>query len=167
MFLCAIVCALGIVVGVALYCAFKYGWWYYNRYCFADLLFGGGFKPFLVFAAHYAIMFLLFSLCNMFKRTRWLSYLFTFVYCLYCGANTAALIEYAPLWGILYIILIAVEETFILSVSCFMCCCEEPMRRSFIESVRDLKLVVFVLITGFIYKIISFFVILKLLTALI
>ncbi len=165
--ICSIIAVAGVAVGVAFFCAFNYGWWYWNRCNFAQKIFEGGFGVLIIFLISYILIFICIALCNMLACTKYLSCFVIFISALYCGANTAALIVCSTVWGVLFAVLISLAEVLILAVTCFLSCCEISMKRSFCESLRDFKSVAFVLTVGFIYKIFAFFVVLKILTAVI
>lgn len=164
---CVAVSLIGFGLGIALFYASKYGWWYYNRCSFASKLIDAGFSVFLWCVASCAIVYLLLVLCNMLRATHYLAYLVNLLACFYCGATTAAVFVYSVMWGILYVLFVTIEWLIIMCFACFVCVCEKPYCRRFCESVRDLKQTAFVLAIGLIYKIVALFIILKLLTMLI
>lgn len=164
---CSIVCLLGAACGIALFYAFQYGWWYFNRCDFANKLMEGGFTILLVFIGTTALSYLCIILCNILKETCRLSCVVLFVSSLYLGATAVALITMSIMWGVLYIIFIAIEDFAINCFTCFVCCNEKPICRRFPEAVCDLKQAALVMAVGLIYKIIAYFVILKILTAVI
>ncbi len=165
--MCAVFCVAGIACGIAFFYAFQYGWWYFNRCEFANKLMAGGFSAFLLFLLSYLVLYLILILCNMLKETYWLCCVATFIACLYVGATVVALFTVSVIWGVLFVILIALEDIAVYCMSCFVCLCEKPICRKFDEAVRDFHQVGILLALGFIYKIVAFFVIMKILTAVI
>lgn len=165
--ICTLTAIAGIVVGVVLFKVFSYGWWYYNRCDYAVRLFNGGFSLFFSFLLWTAVFYLCLVSCNLIPQTRFLTYVALFIACLYCGANTAATIECWSVWGILFAVLVTLFEVIGYYLACLVVCCEPSACRSFRESVCDTKQSLAILCTAFIVKIICFFVILGILTAVI
>lgn len=165
--LCAVVSLVGFALGIALFYISNYGWWYYNRCNFASKILEAGFTIFLSYLISCVVIYLLFVLCNMSRFTHYLAYLINLLVCLYCGATMAAVFVYSVMWGVLYLLFVTIEWLVIMCFACFVCVCEKPYCRRFCESVNDLSLLAYVLVVGFVYKIVAMFVILKLLTALI
>lgn len=164
---CGIICLLGIVLGAVLFNISQYNWWYSNRCSFAEQLVNGGFGVLLSFAISSAILFLLLTLCSMSFGTHFLVYFVLATFSFYCGANSAAIIICYGVFGIIYVLLVATIEIIGLFVVCFLCICEKSCRRTFCEAFRDLKPCLFVILITLLAKIISFFVILRLITAFI
>lgn len=165
--LCVIICLLGAACGIAFVCAFQYGWWYYNRCDFACKLMQGGFTIFVIFLIGTALLYVTLILCNMLKETCRLSCIPVFAACLYLGATTAALFTMSVMWGVLFIVFVVLEDLAINCFACFVCFNEKPICRRFTEAVCDLKQLALVLAVGLIYKIFAYFVIIKILTAII
>lgn len=164
---CAFVAATGITVGIVLFNVFSFGWWYFNRIEYAKKLFDGGFSLFLSMLLWTAVFYVVLIICNMFRATRFLTYAVLFISCLYCGANSAAVVVCWSVWGILFILLVIVAEVLGYFLACFAVFCQYPECRSFSQTFCDLRPCLFVLIASFIVRIIGFFVILRLLTAVI
>ena len=164
---CALIAAAGIALGVALFKAFAYSWWYFNRSAFAETLFTGGFSLFFFFLIGSFAYFFCIVLCNLMPQTRFLNYFLLFVAGFYCGANTAATIECWSVWGVFYTILVALPEIVTYMLATFLASCEYPTCRRFRESWRDFLPCLMILAIGFVVKILTFFVILKIITAVI
>lgn len=165
--LCVALSVIGFALGIALFCASNYGWWYYNRCDFAAKIITTSFSVVVSFVLGCVLLYLLLILCNMSRPTRYFVYVVNVISCIYCGATTAAVFVYSVVWGILYAVLVSAEWLVTVCFACFVCVCEKPYCRRFCESARDLKQLAVVLFLGLLYKIIALFVILKLLTALI
>ena len=165
--ICLLASLAGIGVGIGFFYAFQCGWWYFNRISFADKLIQGGFGVFLLFLFTTALIYLGLVLCSLFKGTHYLSLFTVFVASFYCGATIVALFTLSVMWGVLYIAFIALENIIIWSAACFACLCEKAICRTFRESVCDCKTSATILIIGLIYKILAFFVVIKLLTSVI
>ena len=165
--LTALVCGAGIAVGVTFFYVFKYGWWFENRIEYAEKLFNGGFSLFFSFLLWSAIFFLGILLCNLLPSTRFLTYVLLFVACLYCGANTAAAIYCWSVWGVLFIIFATLWEVLGYYLACISACSEPACCRKFTEAFDDFKQCLGILCVAFFVKIIGFFVILKIITAVI
>ena len=164
---CAAIAIVGVIVGVALFKAFSYSWWFYNRCAFAEKLFAGGFSLFFFFLIGSLAYFFCLVFCNLIPQTRFLVYVLLFVAGFYCGANTAATIECWSVWGVFYAILITVPELIAYTLATFLASCEYPSCRRFREAMRDFRQCMFILAVGFVVKIIAFFIILKIITAVI
>ena len=166
---CCIVSLVGFALGVALFCVSysRFGWWYYNRCNFASKLATAGFSVLISYVLTTTLVYILFVLSAMLRQTHYLCILINLVVCFYCGATLAATFVYSALWGVLYAVFVAIPWLIIMCFSCFICLCEPPVCRNFIESNRDLKPLAFVLTLGLIYKIFALFVILKVITVLI
>ena len=164
---CVAVAVLGVTVGVILFKTFSYSWWYCNRCAFAETLFAGGFSLFFYFLVGSLAYFLCIVLCNLVPQTRFLNYLLLFVAGFYCGANTAACIECWSVWGVFFAILVALPEIVAYTLASFLAACEYPACRRFKESWCDFQPCLLVLAVGLAIRIITFFVILKILTAVI
>lgn len=163
----ALVCVIGIVVGAVLFNVFKYGWWFDNRVNYAEKLFQGSFALMFSFLLGTAIFYLCMLLCNMVPATRFCNYILLFVACLYCGANTAAAIYCWSVWGILFAIFATLWEVLGYYLACVTACAEPASCRKLNEAYCDFKPVLMVLIAAFVVKIIGFFIILKIITAII
>lgn len=164
---CVAVSLIGFVLGIALFYASNYGWWYHNRCTYASKILEAGFSVFVSYIVSCAIIYLLLVLCNMSRVTHYLAYLINMLACFYCGATVAAIFAYSIMCGVLYLLFIAVEWVAVMCFACFVCLCEPAICRRFCESVRDMNQLTYVLVIGLIYKIIALFVILKVLTMLI
>lgn len=165
--LCIAISLIGFALGITVFCLSQYGWWYYNRCVFASKLMDAGFNVFISCLTVTALIYLLYLLCNMTRFTHYLVYIINLGACFYCGATVAALFVYSVSWAIMYVLFVAIEWLAVMCFACFVCVCEKPYCRTFCESARDSKQLLFVLIVGLIYKIIALFIILRLLTALI
>ena len=165
--LCAVIAVAGVTVGVALLRVFQYSWWYFNRCAFAETLFAGGFSLFFFFLLGSLVYFLCIILCNLIPHTRFLNYMLLFVAGFYCGANTAATIECWSVWGVFYAILVALPEIVGYFLASFFASCEYPTCRRFREAFSDFKHCLLILTVCFVIKIITFFVILRIITAVI
>ena len=165
--LCAVIAVVGIVIGVVFCKTFQYSWWHYNRLAFAETLFNGGFSVFFFFVSCALAYFVCIVLSNMILETRFLSYVLLFVAGFYCGANTLACIEAWSVWGVLFAVLVALPEILACIAASFLALCEYPAYRRFRESWCDFRPCLLVLAIGVLIRIIAFFVILKLLTAVI
>ena len=165
--LCVLIAVVGVVVGIVLCKAFEYSWWHYNRLAFAETLFAGGFSVFFLFFICALAYYICIVLSNMFIATRFLSYVLIFVSGFYCGANTFACIEAWSVWGVLFTVLVALPEILACTTASFLAVCEYPACRRFKESWCDFRPSLLVLAIGLFVRLITFFVILKLLTAVI
>ena len=165
--LCVAIAVAGVSLGVALFNAFSCSWWYYNRCAFAEKLFEGGFSLFFFFAIGSLVYFLCIVLCNLIPQTRFLNYLLLFAAGFYCGANTMATIACWSVWGVFYAILVALPEIITYALASFLASCEYPSCRRFRESVSDFRCCLLVLTVGFVVKIFCYFVILRIITAVI
>ena len=165
--LCVAIAVSGVAVGVALFKAFNFTWWYYNRCAFAEKLFEGGFSVFFFFLFGSLAYFLCIVLCNLIPQTRFLNYFLLFLAGFYCGANTAAAIECWSVWGVLFAILVAAPELIAYTLASFFAACEYPSCRRFKEALCDFRHCIYILVIGFLVKILMFFVILKIITAVI
>ena len=165
--LCVVIATLGVAVGVALFKAFAFSWWYYNRCAFADKLFMGGFSIFVLFVIGSLVYYLVIVSCNLIPQTRFLNFVLLFVAGFYCGANTAATIECWSVWGVLYAILVALPELITYILASFLASCEYPACRTFRESLCDFRHCLLILGIGLAIKTLTFFVILQIITAVI
>ena len=165
--MCAAIATAGVALGVALFKAFNYSWWHYNRCAFAETLFDGGFSIFFFFVIGSLLYYFCVVLCNLIPQTRFLNFILLFVAGFYTGANTAAAIECWSVWGVLYAILVALPEIVTYMLASFLACCEYPACRRFRESLVDFRVCLLILGVGLIVKILTFFVILKIITAVI
>ena len=165
--LTALVCIAGIAVGAVLFNVFKYGWWFANRVNYAEKLFQGNFALFFSFLLWTAAFYVCMLLCNLVPATRFLNYVLLFVACLYCGANTAAVIYCWTVWGVLFAIFATLWEVIGYFLACITTCSEPSSCRKLNEAFCDFKSTLVVLCVAFIVKIIGFFVILKIITAII
>ena len=157
----------GIVVGVVLFNVGEYGWWYANRISYADRLFNGGFSLFFFFLLWTVIFYLCLVFCNIHPATKFLNCVILFVACLYAGANTAAAIICWSVWGVLFCILVTLEEVIAYFIVCFVAFCEPSPCRTIRETFCDLRQCLAIIAFAFVVKIIGFFVILRLITAVI
>ena len=162
--LCSVV---GVVIGVVLFNVSKDGWWYCNRVDYAERLFNGGFSLFLFFLLWTSVFYLCLLFCNIIPATKFLNCVLQIVVCLYVGANTAATIVCFSVWGVLFCIFVSVEEVVFYYVACLIAFCEPSPCRTFRETFCDLRQCAAILTAAFIVKIVGFFVILRLLTAII
>ena len=158
---------IGVVVGVALFKAFSYTWWYFNRLSFAETLFAGGFSLFFFFLIGSLAYFLCIVACNLIPQTRFLVWVLLFIAGFYCGANTAAAIECWSIWGVFYAILVTLPEIVAYVLACFLAICEYPTCRRFREAFCDFRQCLVVLAVGCAVRVLTFFVILKIITAII
>ena len=157
----------GVAVGVALFVAFRYSWWYFNRCAFAEKLFVGGFSIFLLFVISAMLYYACIVLCNLIPQTRFINFVILFFAGFYCGANTAAVVESFTVWGVIYAILVALIELIGCSLASFLASCEPAACRRLKESWCDFRASLQALVVCLITKIFTFFIILKLLTAVI
>lgn len=164
---CALVATAGLVLGIVFVNAFRYTWWFENRCNYAYSLFEGGFGLFFAFLFWTAVFYLCIAFCNMFPRTKYLACAALFVACLYCGANTAAAVICWSVWGILFACLVSLAEVLGYMVAALLVCCEPSACRTFKEACCDSKQSFKVLLAAFSVKIVSFFIILRILTAVI
>ena len=164
---CAAVTLIGFILGIVFFCISNYGWWYYNRCSYASKLPEAGFGVFMSYLFACVVLYLLYALCNMTRVTHYLTFFVNLVACIYCGATTAAVFVYSTVWGIMYVITLVLIWLTTMCFAYFCCMIEPPVCRSFTESICDSKELQFVLFVGFVCKIISMFVILKILTMLI
>ena len=165
--LSAAIAVVSVVVGVTLFKVFSFSWWYYNRCAFAETLFGGGFSLFFFFLVAALAYFLCTLLCNLIPQTQFLNFLLLFVAGFYCGANTAAAVECFSVWGVLFAVLVALPELLAYALATFLASCEYPTCRKLREAFCDFRPSLVILAVGFLAKIIGFFVILRLITAVI
>lgn len=165
--LCSLIAVAGLAVGMALFKAFSLSWWYFNRCAFAETLFEGRFSVFFFFLIGSLAYFLCIVLCNLIPQTRFLNFLLLFVGGFYCGANTAAAIECWSVWGVFFLILVTLPELAAYMLASFLAWREYPTCRRFREAYSDFKQCLIILAIGFAVKIFTFFVILRLLTAVI
>ena len=165
--ICALVAVVGTVVGVALFKAFEYSWWYLNRCDYATKLFEGGFGLFFSFLIWSAAFYILLLCCNLVPQTKYLAMVLLFVACFYCGANTAATVTYWSVWGILFAILVTLVEIIGYMFSVLCSCCMPSACRTIRESFCDTKRSFHIIIAAFLLKTVMFFVILRLLTSVI
>ena len=164
---CVAVATVGVTVGVVLFNTFNYSWWYYNRCAFAETLFAGGFSLFFFFLAASLAYYACIVLSNLIPQTRFLNYALLFVAGFYCGANTAACVVCWSVWGVFFAILVALPEIVTYTLATFLTACQYPACRRLKESWCDFQQSLLMLAIGFVVRIITFFVILKLLTAVI
>ena len=165
--MCALIATAGVIVGVTLFKVYDYTWWYFNRCAFAERLFNGGFSLFFFFLIGSGAYFLCIVLVNLIPQTRFLNYFLLFLAGFYCGANTAAAIVCWSVWGVLFAILVALPEIVTYALASFLASCEYPVCRRFGESWRDFRHCLVILAVGFLVKTVDFFVILKIITAVI
>ena len=165
--ICALSAIAGIVVGVVLFNVSKDGWWYDNRIAYAEKLFNGGFSLFLFFLLWYVILYLCLIFSNISPVTKFLNCVLLFVCCFYCGANTAATIVCWSVWGVLFCIFVTVPEVIGYYLVCCVAFCEPTSCRTLRETFCDFRLCIIILTAAFIVKIVGFFVILRIITAVI
>lgn len=165
--ICALCAVVGIVIGVVLFNIGKYGWWYENRVTYAEKLFNGGFSLFFLFLLGTVLFYICLVLCNVYPQTKFLNCILLTVSCLYVGANTVATITCWSVWGVLFCIFVSVEEVIFYFLTCLVCFCEPESCRSIRETFCDLRQCLAILAVAFVFKIIGFFVILRLITAVI
>ena len=165
--LTALVCVAGIALGAVLFNVFKYGWWFDNRVSYAEKLFQGSFSLFFSFLLWTAAFYFCMLLSNLIPATRFLNYFLLFVACFYCGANTAAAIYCWTVWGVLFAIFATLWEVIGYYLACIATCTEPTGCSKLNEAFCDFKPTLAVLIVAFLIKIIGFFVILKIITAII
>lgn len=165
--LCAVIAIAGVGVGVAFCKAFQYSWWHYNRLAFSETLFIGGFSLFFFFLITALAYYVCIVLCNMLPQTRFLVFVLLFVAGFYCGANAMACIESWSVWGVFFALLVTLPEILACTTASFLAYCEYPAYRRFKESWCDFRPCLVVLAMGLVVRIITFYVILKILTAVI
>ncbi len=164
---CTAVAVAGVVLGVILVNVFEYSWWYENRCNYAYRLFEGGLGLFFSFLLWTSVYYVCIAFCQTLPQIKYLSCLALFVACFYCGATAAAVIVCISVWGILFALLVSVAEVAGLLLACITACGTVCCRRTFREAICDTKLSFALLAVAFAVKIIAFFVILRLLTAVI
>ena len=157
----------GIVVGVVLFNVSKYGWWYGNRIAYAERLFNGGFSLFFFFLLWSVVLYFILIFSNIHPSTNWLNCVILFVCCFYAGANTTATITCFSVWGVLFCIFVTLPEIIGYYIVCFVAFCEPSSCRTFRETMCDYRQCAIILAFAFVVKIIGFFVILRIITAVI
>ena len=165
--ICVLSCLLGFALGIALFYAFRYGWWYFNRTAFADKIIQAGFDVVIYFAVTSLFAYFGFALCGLTKGTHYIRLAVSCVICFYCGACVVALFTISVMWGILYLLFIALADLAFCAVACFCCICEKAVCRTFRESLCDQTQTAAIIITWTVYKLLAFFVVIKILTCLI
>ena len=165
--LCALCSIAGIVTGIVLFNIGKDGWWYENRVAYANRLFNGGFSLFFFFLLWTLVFYFCLIFSNIYPATRFINCIILFVACLYCGANTAAVIVCWSVWGILFCIIVTVAEVISYFLACLVAFCEPSSCRTLRETFCDLRPCAKILTVAFIVKFIGFFIILRLITAII
>ena len=165
--LCALCSIAGIIVGVVLFNVSKDGWWYENRIAYAERLFCGGFSLFFLFLLWTVILYFCLIFSNIHPATKFLNCVILFVCCLYCGANTAAAIVCWSVWGVLFCILVTVAEVISYYIVCFVALCEPSSCRTLRETFCDFRQCATILAVAFVVKIVGFFIILRIITAVI
>ena len=165
--ICALSAIAGIVVGVVLFNVGKNGWWYDNRIAYAYRLFNGGFSLFFFFLLWIVVIYLCLIFININPATKFLNCVILFVTCLYLGANTAAAIICWSVWGVLFCIFVTVAEVISYYLACLVALCEPSSCRTLRETFCDFKHCATILTVAFTVKIVGFFVILRLITAVI
>ena len=164
---CALVAIVGVIIGGIFVKVFQYTWWYNNRCDYAYKLFEGGFGLFFSFLIWTAVFYGCLLCCNLMPSLKYLSLAVLFFACFYCGANTAAAIICWSVWGVLFTVLVTLVEVVGYFLACLVNCCEISACRSIREAFCDTKPALKILIAAFVAKIIVFFIILQLLTAII
>ena len=167
MLLCGIISLVGVVLGFVLLHVFSYTWWYSNRCTYAEKIYGGGFSLVFDFLLGYAIFYLATVICNLSPKARFLVFVVLLVGCLYCGANAAAVISIWTVWGVMYAAFAMAVQLAGFCLCSFAICCMPSACQSFGEIIRDTKSALLIIVASFIVKILGFFVILKILTAVI
>lgn len=165
--LCALVALAGVILGFVLFKVFSYTWWYNNRCAYADKIFAGGFSLLFNFLLGYAAFYIVSLLCGLSSKTRILALAVLFIGCLYCGANTAAVVAFWMVWGILYAVFAVLVQVAGFCICCFIICCNPTPCSSFAEIICDTKPALIILAASFVAKFVGFFVILKIITAVI
>ena len=165
--ICALSAIAGIIIGVVLFNVSKYGWWYGNRIAYAERLFNGGFSLFFFFLLWMTILYFALIFSNLHPATHFLNCVLLFVCCFYVGANTASTIVCFSVWGVLFCILVSVAEVISYYLVCLVAFCEPSSCRTLREAFCDFRQCATILAVAFVVKIIGFFVILRLITAVI
>ena len=165
--ICALSAIVGIVIGVVLFNVSKYGWWYGNRIAYAERLFNGGFSLFFIFLLWTAIFYLCLVFSNIYPVTKFLNCVVLFVSCLYVGANAIATIVCWSVWGVLFCIFVALEEVIFHFLACLVAFSEPSSCRTVREAFCDFRPCLRILFIAFVVKIVGYFVILRLITAVI
>ena len=159
---CVLCAVVGIVLGVVLFNTANYNWWYCNRYDFAcKLVFGGFFEIFFAFlmaAAVYSLLLIVFSLCSL---TRLLCYPLLVFVSLYFSANCAAIFACVGMVGIIYVIFALAFGQIVSMLCCFLTLCQEPCRRSFREVICDLKGILLLQVVSVILRVAVIFALLR------
>ncbi len=166
--LISIACAVvGIVLGAVLVSVFRYSWWFDNRYQYAVRLFEGGFGLFFSFLAGFGLFYVVAVCCLMLPQTKPLCYVVLTACCFYCGANTAAAIIFSSVWGILYAVIVSLGEVVCYVAANILLCGAPCERRTLREAFCDSRGAFWALCIAFAAKFVCFFVVLRILTALI
>ena len=165
--ICLAFAVMGVIVGIIFVNIFQYSWWYGNRYEYSARLFEGGFGLAFSFLLWTGIFYLFLLCCCLVPQTKYLCCASLFVACFYCGANAATAIICWSVWGILFAILVSAAEIVGYCVACILVCCENSCNRTLREAVCDTKLALKVLAAAFTVKFVCFFVILRVITAVI
>lgn len=166
--ICAVICALGIALGVVLYNVSNQNWWCVNRCEYADMLYLGGFKSFFNFLITAAVFVTLLTFANMTRFCKVLSCSVLFVFSLYAGANSVALVTCFGVFGVLCVICVPLIDVFCYFLAVFViaslqCCGNSSFRQSFCE----IRQSVYVVLACLAVKAVCFFVILRIITAFI
>lgn len=164
---CAVAAIAGLVVGAVFVNVFSYSWWYENRCNYAYSLFEGGFGLFFSFLLWTTVFYLCIVCCQIVPRFKYFSCAVLFAACFYVGANTAAAVICWSMWGILFALLVSLAEAVGYWLACISCCCLPAAYRTFKEAICDTKQSLAILLASLLIKILTFFVILRLLTAVI
>ncbi len=164
---CALVAIVGVAVGGVFVKTFAYSWWYNNRCEYAYKLFEGNFGLLFSFLLWTAVFYGCLLACQLIPSIKYVSLVALAAACFYCGANTAAAIMCWSVWGILFALLVTSIEVVGYFLSCLLCCCQPAACRSVREAFCDTKPALLILIGAFAAKFIAFFIILRLLTAVI
>lgn len=162
----SLVSVTGVACGVILYGSGT-NWWSANRDVFAEKLLTGSFSLFFSFACWYILLACLLIFCNMCAKTRCLTLVVCFVFCVYCGANVASLFVLSVSWTLLYLIVVAIEQVIAIACACFLTYCQCVNQCSFRESFDYLNVAMKVVFVAFVAKILCFFVILGCITTFI
>lgn len=165
--ICAVICALGIALGIVLYNISNENWWCANRCAYAELLYLGEFKSFFSFLAAATLFVTLLTLCNMTQICKILSCLVLFVFSLYVGANSVAVIACYGVFGILCVICVLIVDIVGYFFATFCCMLQQCGECSFRRAFCGIRQSVYIILMCFCVKIVSFFVILRIITAFI
>lgn len=166
--LCCVFAALGIALGVTMYCISNYNWWYYNRNEYAcKLLYDGFFTVLLAFLLPAVVLSALLCLFSVWRQTKYLSYLFVFASAFYMGANAGALFTCMGVWALIYVLTLLAFSFIVNMLCCLFVLTNDSCNNTFKRIIYECKPVLIVQFAAVIVKLLLVFVLLRPLTALI